>query len=76
MQTDPFSYQILKDQNVFIAYNGKHVVMLSGKRAKQFIEKIMGADDAQAQLLMARATGNFRRGNERCAKQHVRNREA
>jgi len=41
------------------------VTILSGKKAQQFVAKIAAADHHQAQLFMAKATGNFKRGNER-----------
>ena len=31
----------------------------------RFLNKVEGADDRDAQLAMAKATGNFKRGNER-----------
>jgi len=54
---------------VFIAYEGKHVVTLSGKKAEDFIVKIQGTEGKDAQLIMAKATGNFKRGNEKLFKQ-------
>jgi hypothetical protein len=35
--------------------------------------ELEAGDDDDAQELMARVTGNYRRGNERTAKQHPRN---
>ncbi|MCL1839300.1 MAG: hypothetical protein FWG47_08355 [Propionibacteriaceae bacterium] len=60
-----FSYPLVKDHKVFISWNGKHVVTLTGNKAQAFTDKIAGLDEAAAQLLMARSTGNFRRGNEK-----------
>jgi len=68
-----FDYQTAKDGKVFIVWNGKHVVTLAGQKAAVFMDDIKGADDADAQLLMARVTGNFRRGNERLGKNSRRN---
>jgi hypothetical protein len=50
---------------VRIAYRGKVVTTLAGKEAARFLSRVAGADAAQAQLVMAKATGNFKRGNER-----------
>jgi len=50
---------------VFISYHGKHVTTLTGKAAAGFTDKVADADPTQAQLIMAKATGNFKRGNER-----------
>ncbi|GAB4513905.1 MAG: hypothetical protein OHK0046_15260 [Anaerolineae bacterium] len=61
----PFDYQITKDQRVLLYWHGKLVKTLAGKDARKWIEQIDGADDQETQLMMARATGNFKRGNER-----------
>jgi hypothetical protein len=60
-----FSYRAHKDGTVRIAYRGKVVTTLAGERAARFLARVAGADAASAQQLMARATGNFKRGNER-----------
>ena len=67
-----FDYQITKDQRVIFYWQGKQVKTLAGKQAQQFIEKIEGLDAHDAQLLMAKVTGNFKRGNERTASEHPR----
>jgi len=64
-----FTYRISKDNKVFISYQGQQVTILSGRQAEQFITKINGAVGKEAQLIMAKVTGNFKRGNERIAKQ-------
>ena len=63
-----FSYKITKDKKVFISYEGKQVTTLSGKKAGDFIAKIQNAKDKEAQLIMAKVTGNFKRGNEKLFK--------
>lgn len=45
---------------------GRLVVTLSGTSAARLIP-LLGVDDATDQDLLARATGNYRRGNERAA---------
>ena len=60
-----FSYRSTKAGIVFVAWGGRDVVMLSGARATRFLRAAEDADEAGAQLLMARVTGNFKRGNER-----------
>jgi hypothetical protein len=44
--------------------------VLRGQAAARFLDEVERGDD---QELMARVTGNYRRGNERTAKQHPRN---
>ena len=63
--TEVFSYRAHKDGTVRIAYRGKVVTTLAGKEAGRFLARVEGADTAQVQLAMAKATGNFKRGNER-----------
>ena len=70
-----FAYRITKDKKVFISWHGKQVTVLSGKKAESFISDMAKyeragcprspADGKAAQLLMAKATGHFKHGNER-----------
>jgi hypothetical protein len=48
------------------------VKTLKGKRAERFIAQVEGLDDAESQLYMAKATGNFKRGNEREGKHRLK----
>lgn len=65
-----FSYTTHANGSVTIDHRGRTVTTLRGSRAAAFLAEIASADD---QLVMARWTGNYRRGNERTAKQHPRN---
>jgi len=67
-----FSYRVAKDNKVFISYYGKQIAVLSGRKASEFISKIEGSEHKEAQLIMAKVTGNFKRGNEKVAKQKDR----
>jgi len=61
-----FSYRTSKDGTVFIAWLGRQVVVLKGAAADKFLARIaLAGDEEEAQLVMAKATGNFKRGNER-----------
>jgi hypothetical protein len=61
-----FSYTLAKNGMVFLQWYGKQVKTLKGKEAQKFIQRIdMAADEKERQLIMAKATGNFKRGNER-----------
>jgi len=44
---------------------GRVVTTLAGVPAERFLRDVEGADEEAEQLLMARVTGNFKRGNER-----------
>jgi hypothetical protein len=60
-----FAWQATKDGRVRIAWRGRVVATLAGAPAERFLHEVGGADEEAEQLLMARATGNFKRGNER-----------
>jgi hypothetical protein len=62
----PFSYRVTKNNTVLIDYNGKQVKLLKGKDAEKLLERIKITEDEKAvQLILAKITGNFKRGNER-----------
>jgi len=60
-----FSYRVSKDGRIFISWHTKQVKILKGTAAQKFLDSISQADQRQAQLIMAKVTGNFKRGNER-----------
>lgn len=60
-----FKYQHTKNGQVRIYYKGKVVTVLSGKEADKFALRIDTTSSEEGQLLMAKATGHFKRGNER-----------
>ncbi len=57
-----------------ITHHGRLATVLRGERAGRFLEAVRVADPEAAMELMARLTGNYRRGNERDAGLHPRNR--
>ena len=65
-----FTYRTGKDGKVFIAWEGQQVMILKDKAAARFRARIEGLSGEAAQLVMAKITGNFKRGNERQAQQH------
>lgn len=60
-----FTYRTIKEDRVFIYWYEKQVTTLKGQEAQRFIDKIRRLNDQEAQLVMAKITGNFKRGNER-----------
>ena len=60
LKDEPFDVQVTRDK-VLVRFRGRLVATLVGTDA----EEIRAADPAQVQLLVARKTGNFKRGNER-----------
>ena len=65
MDEDAFGYHERKDVTVVISYYGRAVTTLRGKEARKFTRRVEALEGREEQLLMARATGNFKRGNER-----------
>jgi len=68
LDEEVFTYRITKDQKVFISCEGRQVTTLSGKKAETFLAKIQNAEGKEAQLILAKITGNFKRGNEKLYK--------
>lgn len=65
-----FEYQQRGDGTIVVTHHGKHATTLRGQRAAEFLDDV----DADPQEVMARWTGNYRRGNERMSRDHPRNR--
>jgi hypothetical protein len=68
-----FTYRVRKDGAVEILH-GQPATTLRGRSAQDFLAEAPDSASADAQQLMARITGNFKRGNERLAAGHPRNR--
>ena len=70
MKENIFTYQVIKSGKIFIFWSGKCIKILDGNVAQKFMAKIDGLDEENVQLVMAKETGNFKRGNERQGKLH------
>lgn len=57
-----FRYVRRKGGEVVISHHGTTAVVLRGRTAERFLERVA---DEDAQQVMARYTGNYKRGNER-----------
>ncbi len=57
-----FSYEVRKSGEVVVSRAGKPVTTLRGKTAKTFLDRVAYLDPQQ---VMARYSGNYKRGNER-----------
>lgn len=66
-----FEYRVVSSGEVFITHWGLPATTLRGARAKVCLAEV---EEQDPQELMARTTGNYKRGNERTAKNHPRNR--
>jgi hypothetical protein len=61
-----FTALVTKDDRVLVMSEGRTVAVLSGAPAERVARGLSSsADDDARQLLLARATGNYKRGNER-----------
>ena len=65
MKERPFSYRSRKDGSVAIFWKRVPATVLTGKLAENFLAVSSDCSGQELQLLMAKATGNFKRGNER-----------
>jgi hypothetical protein len=68
MGKEQFSYRITKNGKVFVYWHGTHgkrEIVLKGARAARLIRDLPTMNPEEQQLVLARSTGNFKRGNER-----------
>ena len=62
---DVFTHRITRDGKVLLSWQGRVVTTVAGSKAQKLIERLDRSDRRETQHLLARATGNFRHGNER-----------
>jgi len=65
---DGFTYELVRG-DVVISHHGRWAVTLRGAAVQQFLADV----EHEPQQLIARITGNYKRGSERVAKEHPRN---
>jgi hypothetical protein len=68
LDSEQFTYQVTKDGQVRVSFHRRQVVTVAGATGARLALQLEGADVRQTQLLLARATGNFKRGNEHSAR--------
>jgi hypothetical protein len=66
MMSERFDVQVARDK-VLVRFRGRLVRTIAGAAADQIRDAVAAGDDAAVQLLVARKTGNFKRGNERAS---------
>jgi hypothetical protein len=69
---DGFAWTQRKNGDVVITHQGRLAATLRGDCADEFIDDV---GDSSDQELMARLTGNYKRGNERQGRDHPRNKD-
>ncbi|MBU1587547.1 MAG: hypothetical protein KKH51_06320 [Actinobacteria bacterium] len=62
---DPFSWRETKSGELMISRGGRVVQTLGGPSAAKLRKALAAADETQEQLVLAKSTGNYKRGNER-----------
>lgn len=60
-----FDWSERRSGEVAITRHGREVTIVRGRAAQRLTDRLSTADDDEVQQLLARATGNYRRGNER-----------
>lgn len=68
-----FTWEARKTGEVKIFHHGKLASTLRGAKASDFLDLANSGDSNMIQQELARVTGNYKRGNERLAKDHPRN---
>jgi len=69
-----FSYRATKKGEVLIRRKGQLAATLRGLKSLSFMETMKASNSPDQQRLMARITGNYKRGNEKAPQKHRRNR--
>ncbi|GJQ63045.1 MAG: hypothetical protein SCALA702_20980 [Melioribacteraceae bacterium] len=69
-----FSYRKNKDNSIQIYRENQPVTILRKQKAKAFLDEAELMSESELQEVLARITGNYKRGNERDARLHPRNR--
>jgi hypothetical protein len=67
VSADEFGWPATKDGRVRITWRGRVVTTVAGAAAARFLHQAERTDEESVQALLAQATGNFKRGNERRA---------
>jgi hypothetical protein len=71
MGKEQFTYRITGNGKLFVSWHGKQgkrEIVLKGARAEKSIRKLPAMPLERQQLALARATCNFKRGNNRQAR--------
>jgi hypothetical protein len=71
VQATGFTWTQRKNGDVVVSHHGTVATVLRKAKAEQFLADVAFGDE---QELMARLTGSYKRGNERQAADHPRNR--
>jgi len=65
LKENPFEYQMTKANKMMIFVQNKMIMTLGEKQALKLNAKLEVADEFNQQLLLAKATGHYKHGNEK-----------
>jgi hypothetical protein len=65
LAADPFAWRVTPEGKVFVSRGGRQIVVVGGTKGARLAAQLESASETAAQQLLARATGNYRHGNER-----------
>ncbi|MEO8230363.1 MAG: hypothetical protein ABI628_11470 [Chloroflexota bacterium] len=65
LESDPFDHRTTADGSIRITRAGREVTVLRGDAARRLAVRLADAEPAAIQFELARATGQYRHGNER-----------
>ena len=65
LKEQPFTFRQRGDGSVVIFWKGRRVQVLTGKLAENLLAVASDCTGQELQLLLAKASGNFKRGNEK-----------
>jgi len=60
LKENPFDYQITKQGKTLLYYEGRQIMTLGIKETLKLEKKLLGKDDFDVQLVLAKATGHFK----------------
>jgi hypothetical protein len=64
LAAEPFGFRISADGRVHMSWHGRVVKVVAGVAAAKLSASLAASDPRNRQLLLAKASGNFKRGNE------------
>jgi hypothetical protein len=66
LDEDPFSHRTTKSGQVLVSRGGRQIAIVAGEKGRRLLARLAGVgSEEERQLLLAKATGNYRHGNER-----------
>ncbi len=65
LKAEPFTYRQDKCGTLTVFHQGRLARVFRGREAEKLLKAVQSGDPLAAQLALAKATGNFKRGNER-----------